>query len=91
MKTLSSRMNLVDVEVADAHVIKANNRDVNAFDTLCLICAELSIDLTNVTDSDFNYCSLILGNFLSGANSRGANIHSIWFDHAVNPDERYQY
>lgn len=59
MKTLSERMNLKIGIVEDAHVIKNINLGIAVYDTLCLICAELNIDLKDISDSDFDSTGII--------------------------------
>lgn len=80
MKTLSERMNMKFGSVANAHVIKNVNLGLNAYDTLCLICSELNIDLSNVSDSDFDSASIILNNFCKASNDDTGHTVSVWFN-----------
>lgn len=43
--------------VAGAHVMTNTHLCFSAYDTLCLICAELNVDLADVADSDFDSAS----------------------------------
>lgn len=78
--SLSSRMNMKFGVVSDAHIITNVNMGLNAYDTLCLICAELNINLDNVDDSDFDSCSIILENFCNSADEETGYTVSVWFD-----------
>ena len=78
--SLSARMNMKFGVVSDAHIITNVNMGLNAYDTLCLICAELNINLDNVDDSDFDSCSIILENFCNSANEDAGYTVSVWFD-----------
>lgn len=80
MKTLSERINMKPGIVGGAHVIKNVNLGLNAYDTLCLICSELNIDLSNVSDSDFYSASIILSDFCNAANEDVGFTVSVWFD-----------
>jgi len=80
MKTLTERINVQFGEVENAHVMQRVHMGFAAYDTLCLICAELDVDLTNISDSDFNSTSIVLENFISGANEGTGYTVSAWFD-----------
>lgn len=80
MKTLSEKMNMKFGIVDDAHVVKNVNLGLNAYDTLCLICSELNIDLKEVSDSDFDSASIILADFCKAANEETGYTVSVWFD-----------
>lgn len=80
MKTLSERMSMKHGIVRNAHVLKKVNLGVDAFDTLCLICAELDIDLTNVDDNDFSSASMILEDFCKACDEQSGYTVSVWFD-----------
>ena len=80
MNTLTERMNMKFGEVEGAHVMKNVNLGLAAFDTLCLACSELNIDLSNVEDSDFESASYVLKDFASAANEETGYTVSIWFD-----------
>lgn len=74
-------MNLKFGVVDGAHVIKNVNLGLNAYDTLCFICSELNVDLSNISDSDFDSASIILQNFCNAANDDTGYTVSVWFDH----------
>jgi len=78
--SLSFRLNMKFGTVSDAHVMTNVNMGLNAYDTLCLICAESSVNLDNVDDSDFDSCSIALKNFCNAANDNTGYTVSVWFD-----------
>lgn len=80
MKTLSERMNMKFGEVENAHVMKNVHLGLNAYDTLCLICSELNINLDKISDSDFDSASIILDDFCKAANDQTGYTVSVWFD-----------
>ncbi len=80
MKTLSEKMNLKFGVVENAHVMKNVNLGLAAYDTLCLICAEQNIDLSNIPDSDFDSASIILEDFCNSANEETGFTVSVWFN-----------
>jgi hypothetical protein len=80
MKTLTEKLNMQFGVATDAHVITNVNMGLNAYDTLCFICAELSVNLDNVDDSDFDSCCIALGNFCNAANEETGYTVSVWFD-----------
>ena len=80
MKNLSQSMNMKFGNVDNAHVITDTRRDINFYETLCLICAELNIDLKKVTDADFDSASLMLEDFCNAANEETGHEVSVWFD-----------
>ncbi len=80
METLSQRMNMKFGTVDNAHAMKNVNLGLNAYDTLCLICSELNIDLSDVSDSDFDSASTILSAFCLAANETTGYTVSVWFD-----------
>ena len=80
MKTLSKRMNMKFGVVDGARVMKNVNLGLAAYDTLCLICSDLDVDLSKVEDSDFDSASIILGDFCSAANDETGYTVSVWFD-----------
>ena len=80
MKTLSEQMNMKFGVVSDAHVMKNVNLGFAAYDTLCLICSELKVDLSEVADSDFDSASMILEDFVKSANKETGYTVSVWFD-----------
>jgi hypothetical protein len=88
LPSLSSRLNLQYGVVENAHVLNNVNTGLAAYDTLCLICAELSVDLSKVDDADFYSCSIGLENFCYATNEDTKYTVSVWF----NPiEEQYQY
>lgn len=78
-KTLRESMNMKAGIVKNAHVMNVE-KGFNAYETLCLICAELSVDLSKVSDSDFDSCSIILSDFCSSLNVETGFTVSVWFD-----------
>ena len=80
MSNLSQSINMKFGNVANAHVITDTRRDINFYETLCLICAELDVDLKKVTGADFDSASLILEDFCNAANDETGYQVSVWFD-----------
>ncbi len=83
MKTLTERMNTQIGQVNGAHVMSKTYLGFAAYDTLCLICAELDIDLSEIEDSDFYSCSLVLEWAVWAANKNAGGDcgkFSVWFD-----------
>lgn len=79
-KTLSESMNMKFGVVDNAHVMNRVNLGLAAYDTLCLICAELDVDLKHISDSDFDSAAMILGDFCKSANEDTGYTVSVWFD-----------
>lgn len=79
-QSLSYRLNMKYGVVNDAYVIANVNMGLNAYDTLCLICAELNVNINNVDDYDFDSCSIVLENFCNAANEETGYAVSVWFD-----------
>ena len=73
-------LNMKFGEVENAHVMTNVNTGVAAYDTLCLICATLDIDLSNVDDNDFSSAAYCLESFVSSANEETGYAVSVWFD-----------
>lgn len=80
MTTLPERMNMTFGEVNNAHIIKNVNMGFAAYDGLCLICAELCVNLDNVTDSEFDSASIVLDDFINSASEETGYTVSVWFD-----------
>lgn len=80
MKTLCEKMNIKFGEVENAHILKRVNMGFASYDTLCLICAELNINLDDVSDNDFDSAANILKDFVSSANKATGYTVSVWFD-----------
>lgn len=80
MKTLSERMNMKFGEYDGAHVMRNVNLGFVGYDTLCVICHELSEDVSDVAESDFDSSSIILENFVNCANDETGYTVSVWFD-----------
>lgn len=80
MKSLTERLNMKFGTVDRAHVIKNVKPSINSYETLCLICAELDINLKNVSDVDFENCSNSLDNFFKNTNEDTGFTVSVWFD-----------
>ena len=82
MKTLSESLNMKFGNVSDAYVmndVKQLNSYETSYETLSLICSELNIDLSNISDSDFDSASIILSYFCSNANDETGYQVSVWF------------
>lgn len=79
-KTLSESMNLEYGVVEGAYLIKNVNLGLAAYDTLCLICSELNIDLDKISDADFFIASIIIEKTASNANDKTGYTLSVWFD-----------
>ena len=62
------------------HTFKNVYLGFNAFDSLCLACAELDINLDDVNDSDFDSAAIALDNFAKNSNDHGQSNITIWFD-----------
>ena len=77
---LAEKMNMKFGVVDGAHVMKNVNLGLAAYDTLCLICSELDVDLSEVADSDFDSASIILNDFCNAANDDTGYVVSVWFD-----------
>jgi hypothetical protein len=61
MNTLSESLNFSKNEAKNSHKIKVSETEhIAAYDTLCLICAELDIDTNKYDDSDFSSTSMHL-------------------------------
>lgn len=80
MKYLSQSMNIKFGNIEGAHVMKNVNLGLNSYDTLCFICSEQNIDLSNVTDTDFDSASIVLDDFCKSANEETGYTVSVWFD-----------
>jgi len=96
---LTKKMNMKFGAVEGAHVIKNVNLGLNAYESLCLICSELNIDLSEVADSDFESAAIVLDEFCKAANDETGYTVSVWFDAGsgldvvsiFNRDERIAY
>ena len=64
METLSSRLNFSQKDLHSNAVKIEKKRDINFYETLCLYCADNSIDLTGISESDFCTASMILENHI---------------------------
>lgn len=80
MSTLTEKMNMKFGEVTGAHIMKKVNLGLNSYETLCLICSELGVDLSKVDDSDFDAASIVLSDFCAAANDETGYTVSVWFD-----------
>lgn len=79
MRTLTQRINLTRHEEEGAHIMYNVGLGCAVYDTLCLACAELDIDLSKVTDKDFDECVDNLADFISTADESTGYTVSIWF------------
>lgn len=77
---LTEKMNLKYGAVDGAHVMKNVNMGLAAYDTLCLACSELGVDLSDISDSDFHSAAIVLENFCKSANPDTGYTVSVWFD-----------
>ena len=66
--------------VEGAHVMKNVNLGLAAYDTLCLICAELDVSVKNVSNADFDKCAQNLQDFCRSSNYETGFTVSVWFD-----------
>ena len=80
MSTLTERMNIKFGAKCNAYVIRNVNLGLDAYETLCTICSELSIDLTHVDPVDFELCADMMISFFNRANDQTGYVVSIWFD-----------
>jgi len=53
MATLAERLNFSDTEVSGSVKVKKWH-DVNFYETLCLYCSDNEVDLSSVSDDDFD-------------------------------------
>lgn len=72
-------MNMKFGEVENAHVMTNVNMGFSAYGTLCLICAKLDIDLSDVDDDDFSSAADCLESFVNSANTETGYTVSVWF------------
>lgn len=79
MTTLTEKMNIKYGTENGAWVIKNCQTGINAYDTLCLICAELNVNLADVDDVDFETASDTLDSFVKKANAETGYTVSVWF------------
>jgi hypothetical protein len=76
-QTLSSRLNFSDYQHDSA--VKINKRkDVNYYETLCCYCADNSIDLKNIKDTDFTSAAMILESYAQ--NDLSCDYYYFWID-----------
>ena len=80
MKTLTERLNMQMKFKDGAWNVPDTRGDINWYDTLCLMCAELDIDLKEIDDDDFASASYVLSDFAKNANEESGFEMSIWFD-----------
>ena len=77
MKTLTERMNMMLGVADDAHVMYIRGTGTDYYGTLCLICAELDVNLIDVSEEDFDSCALVMSDFMESAILHTV---SVWFD-----------
>ena len=80
MGKFTERMNMQFGNVEGAHVMKRVNMGFAAYETLCLICSELDINLDNVANSEFDSAGIALSDFVNSANEGTGYTVSVWFD-----------
>lgn len=56
-------------------------KDINIYETLCLYCAENSIDANNITDEDFYAAVETIENF--GSNDKSFDKFFFWIDQSA--------
>jgi len=78
METLSSRLNFSQEDLHSNAVKIEKNKDINFYETLCLYCADNSIDLTEISESDFSSASMILENY--GRDDLSEDYFYFWID-----------
>lgn len=79
MIPLAQRINLKFGIVENAYVIE-DTLDIDPLATLRTICCELNINLSNVSESDFDYTAMILSDFCEDATDETGYTVSVWFD-----------
>ena len=79
MNTLSNKMNLKFGKIEGSYILN-DVKQINSYETLCLICSDLNINLSNIDDSDFDSSSMILNDFCSNANDETGYAVSVWFN-----------
>ncbi len=82
MKTLMQRMKLTRNAEQNAHVMHNVGLGCAVYDTLCLACAELNIDVADYTDTDFDKCVDTIADFIATATEATGYTVSIWFSGA---------
>lgn len=80
MKNFTESMKMGFGEVTGAHIMKRVNTGIDVYDTLCFICAELNMDLSKVSDHDFDSAGIALKQFCESANESTGFTVSVWFD-----------
>ncbi len=81
MITLTERMNIKFGARSNAYVLRnVNLLGQDAYETLCFICSELSVDLTHIDPVDFELCVDVIINFCNCANDQTGYVVSVWFD-----------
>ncbi len=88
MTTLTSRLNISSRKINGAYYIQSMI-GMSCYDTLCLICSELDINLTDISDEDFEAAADVLENFKNAANDDCGYSCSIWFDAEDKNDGNY--
>jgi len=78
METLSSRLNFSQEDLHSNAVKIEKKRDINFYETLCLYCADNSIDLLTTSESDFSSASMILENY--GRDDLSEDYFYFWID-----------
>lgn len=81
MRTLTGRLNFSSREQASATKIHKWS-DVNYYDTLCLMCAEQDIDLSDVDDNDFDCSVSTMASH--GQDDKTEDYYYVWIDEEVN-------
>ena len=80
MENFTESLNMKFGKVEGAHVMTNVQLGFNAYDTLCLICAEKNIELNDISDNDFDSAGVALKQFCESANDGTGYAVSVWFD-----------
>ena len=76
--TLTSRLNFSDIRDSD-NAIEISKWGMSGFyETLCCYCADNNIDLTNISDSDFDSAVIIMSEY--GQADKSTDCYYFWID-----------
>lgn len=54
--------------------------DINAYETLCLYCAENNFDINSITDSEFQATGDVIQNFINVSRDERKDFMAFWLD-----------
>ena len=77
MNTLAERLNFSDTK-ADGSIEVKKWHDVNFYETLCLYCADNEIDLSSVSDDDFDGAVIVMEDY--GQADKQNETYFFWID-----------